>query len=93
MPEEELTNFLIRLSIDEALLERFSAAKSDDAKKEVLDAEGLSKEAVAAILADDETQIKRLTGIDKINQNNQNTNINQNNQNNTNINQNNQNNS
>ena len=82
MPEEELTNFLVRLSISETLLEEFAAAKTDAEKTVFLKGQGLSDAAVAAILGDEEDTIKALTGIDKINQNNQ-SNINQNNQNNT----------
>lgn len=78
MGEENLANFLVRLSIDEDLLAEYAAAKTDDQKRAILEREGLSPAAITAVLADDDATIRTLASI---NQNNQNA-INQNNQNN-----------
>lgn len=80
MGQENLANFLVRLSIDEDLLAEYAAAKTDAEKQAFLDSQGLSDEAITAVLQDDDAKIRKLADI---NQNNQNINqINQNNQNN-----------
>jgi hypothetical protein len=77
MGEENLANFLVRLSIDEALLAEYAAATTDAQKRVILEREGLSPAAIDAVLADDDVAIRKIASInqnnfDAINQNNQN---------------------
>jgi hypothetical protein len=77
--DENLANFLVMLAIDEKLLARYAAAKTDDEKRAIMQEQGLSAEAIVAVLNDDDVKLRELADI---NQNNQANAVNQNNQNN-----------